>query len=166
MKKSLKTFIFIFIGSLLITSCNSGDNSSTDTDSTVAVSSISLDKSSEVVLIGNTLQLTATINPSNASDKSVTWSSDNTNIVTVSSSGLVTAVDYGHANITVSTTDGGKTAVCQIIVPRKNTGVLDTSFDTDGIVTSNGGIGITPWAFGQKNLCRFIGKYICCRKSI
>lgn len=82
----------------------------------VHVSSVSLDKNSITLEEGETEQLTETVLPSNATDKSVTWSSSNTSVATVSSSGLVTAVSHGSATITVTTTDGNKTATCSVTV--------------------------------------------------
>ncbi|MEL7569205.1 MAG: fibronectin type III domain-containing protein, partial [Eubacteriaceae bacterium] len=80
------------------------------------VTGISLNTSSEELEIGNQLQLTPTVLPANASDTSVTWTSSNTSIATVSNTGLVTAVRSGEAQITVTTSDGEKTAVCDVKV--------------------------------------------------
>ena len=66
---------------------------------------------------GQTLQLTATVTPDNATNKSVTWSSSNTAVATVSSTGLVTAVSNGTATITAKAADGSnKTATCAVTV--------------------------------------------------
>ena len=67
--------------------------------------------------IGDTVQLTAVVQPSDATDKSVTWSSDN-EAATVDETGLVTAVAAGTAMITVTTTDGGFTDSIAITVVR------------------------------------------------
>ena len=83
---------------------------------TIAVSGVSLDKTSLSMIVGDTQLLTASVTPENATDKSVVWSSSNTNVATVSSSGLVTAKMVGAAVITVSTKDGAKTATCSISV--------------------------------------------------
>lgn len=88
----------------------------TVTEATVSVTGVSLDKTSLSLIIGNTQLLTANVIPENATDKSVVWSSSNTNVATVSSSGLVTAKKVGTAIITVSTNDGAKTATCSISV--------------------------------------------------
>jgi uncharacterized protein YjdB len=84
--------------------------------STVSVTGVSLDKTSLTMTVGATAQLTATVTPSNATNKSVTWSSDNTAVATVDASGKVTAVAPGTATITVKTADGGKTATCMVTV--------------------------------------------------
>ena len=80
------------------------------------VASVSLDKTSITLTVGETQTLTATITPDNASDKSVTWSSSDATVATVDQDGKVTAVKAGNATITVTTTDGGKTATCTVTV--------------------------------------------------
>ena len=82
----------------------------------VAVTGVSLDKTSATLDIDDTLTLNATVNPSNADNKNVTWSSSDNSIATVSSSGVVTAVSSGTATITVTTEDGNFTATCAITV--------------------------------------------------
>ncbi|KAA3656492.1 MAG: hypothetical protein DWQ10_15280, partial [Calditrichaeota bacterium] len=90
-----------------------------NTNCTDDLSVVDVSISPEYVLLdkaGDTQQLTAEIYPSNAADKSVTWSSDNPDVATVSSTGLVTAVADGKAKITVRTTDGDKTASISVSV--------------------------------------------------
>lgn len=60
--------------------------------------------------------MTATVTPNNATNKSVTWSSSNASVATVSSSGVVTAASKGTAVITVTTTDGNYKATCTVTV--------------------------------------------------
>lgn len=158
MKRKFIVLLLLVVGVFGCSENKSSNDSQSTEDSIIPITDVSLDKISEVVLKGNTLQLNVTVIPDNATDKSVIWSSTNVSSVAVSENGLVTAIDYGHANITVTTSDGNKTDVCQIIVPRENTGSLDTSFDTDGIVNSNGGIGTTPRAFGKKIYVDSTGK--------
>lgn len=83
---------------------------------TVSVTGVSLNKSSASIVAGKTETLTATVAPSNATNKSVTWTSSNTNVATVSNTGVVTARAQGTATITVKTVDGNKTATCKVIV--------------------------------------------------
>jgi uncharacterized protein YjdB len=64
--------------------------------------------------------LTATIEPANATNKGVTWASDNPDVATVDNNGKVTAVALGMAKITVTTADGGKTAFCWVKVVASN----------------------------------------------
>jgi len=85
-------------------------------DLVVNAPGVSLDSATATVDVGATTQLTATIAPENATDKSVTWSSSDDAIATVSSSGLVTGVAEGTVTITVTTTDGSKTATADITV--------------------------------------------------
>lgn len=63
-----------------------------------------------------TADLTATVEPYDATDKTVTWQSSNTAVATVDTSGKVTAVGNGTAVITATTTDGGRTASCTVTV--------------------------------------------------
>jgi len=86
------------------------------TPTTVDVTGVSLNKTTTTLTVGDTETLTATVSPDGATDKTVTWSSDNTNVATVDPNGLVTAVGAGNANITVTTTDGSKTASCAVTV--------------------------------------------------
>lgn len=65
---------------------------------------------------GETLQLTATIYPDSATNKTVTWKSSDEKVATVDESGLVTAVGNGTADITATTEDGNYTATCQVTV--------------------------------------------------
>ena len=65
---------------------------------------------------GETLQLTATIYPDSATNKTVTWKSSDEKVATVDESGLVTAVGNGTANITATTEDGNFKATCQVTV--------------------------------------------------
>ena len=81
----------------------------------INVENVTLNSQNEELKIGDTVTLVATITPSNATNKNVTWSSDNTNVATVNN-GVVRAVGEGKANITVTTVDGNKTAVCEITV--------------------------------------------------
>lgn len=84
---------------------------------TVSVNGVSLDVASHTFnAVGETLQLNATVSPSNATDKGVAWTSSNTSVATVSSTGLVKAVGAGTTVITVTTNDGSKTATCAVTV--------------------------------------------------
>ena len=77
---------------------------------------VSLNKSNATVTKGNTEQLVATVSPSNATNKNVSWLSSNPSIATVNSTGLVTALNPGITAVTVSTVDGNKMATCMITV--------------------------------------------------
>jgi glucosylceramidase len=83
---------------------------------TIPVASVAINPTSVSVGAGGTTQLNATVAPSNASNKNVTWTSSNNSVATVNASGLVTGVASGTATITVKTVDGLKTATSTITV--------------------------------------------------
>ena len=84
--------------------------------SVIHVNGITLNKTSLNMTKGDTQQLSATITPSNAYNKSVIWSSDNENVAQVSSNGKITAKGKGTTIITVKSADGGHTATCEVVV--------------------------------------------------
>ena len=84
---------------------------------TVNVTGVSLAPSTlSFDTIDDTAELTATVTPASATDKSVTYESSNTSVATVSVAGVVTAKGNGTAIITVTTTDGDFTDVCAVTV--------------------------------------------------
>lgn len=82
----------------------------------VNVTGVKLDKSTLSLEEGATGNLVATVEPSTATDKTVTFASSDKEIATVDNKGKVTAVKPGDADITVTTKDGSKTAVCDVTV--------------------------------------------------
>ncbi len=82
----------------------------------VAVTGVSLDKTALSLNKGGTYTLAATVKPSNATNKDVSWSSSDTAVAKVSSAGKVTAAGAGTCTITVKTKDGGFTAKCKVTV--------------------------------------------------
>ena len=95
------------------------------TNPTIGVIGVELNKTSATLTVGNTETLTATVTPDNATNKSVTWTSSDTAVATVEN-GVVTAIAAGNATITVTTTDGSKTAACAVTV-----NVADTDSGND-----------------------------------
>ena len=97
-----------------------GTNLSATCEVTVAIpvpaTGITLNKTTHTFNAANqTVTLTATVTPTNATNKNVTWTSSDTNVATVSNTGVVTAVADGTATITATTTDGTSiTATCQV----------------------------------------------------
>ncbi len=81
----------------------------------VPVTSVTLDKTELTLAEGGTATLTATVEPADATNKNVTWSSDKPAVATVEG-GTVTARGAGEATITVTTEDGEKTATCTVTV--------------------------------------------------
>ena len=90
----------------------------------VAVTGVTLDKTSAQVALNGTTQLTATVAPEDATNKNVTWSSSNTSVATVDQTGKVTGKALGSATITVTTEDGSKTATCTVTVVQQKTYVI------------------------------------------
>ena len=80
------------------------------------VTEVKLDKTNLSLEVGDTATLTATVEPDEASNKNVTWSSDGTSVATVDDTGKVTAISVGSATITATTQDGNKTATCTVTV--------------------------------------------------
>ncbi|MDE5850668.1 MAG: FIVAR domain-containing protein [Muribaculaceae bacterium] len=103
----------------------------------VAVTGISLDKSDEIVTVGETLTLKATVAPANATDSDVIWSSSNPKVASVDENGVVTALEVGKAVITASC--GEFTAKCTV---KCHSTVGDANWDgkitvTDAVHISN-----------------------------
>ncbi len=111
----------------------------------INVSAVTLDIVESELLVGATVQLTATVDPENATDKSVEWSSTDDNVATVVD-GLVTAVAPGEATITAEA--GGMFATCEItVVAPANVGdyyYSDGSYSTE-LDSSKQVIGIVFW---------------------
>lgn len=109
---------------------------------TVAVTGVSLDKDSlSFTGTGSSQTLTATASPSNATNKTVTWSSSNTSVATVSN-GVVKAVGFGTATITAKS-NNGKTASCKVTVnPIQPTGIKATP-ETSTLYGLNGTVKLT-----------------------
>lgn len=80
------------------------------------VTSVKLNAKSKVLYNGKATTLKATVSPSNASNKAVTWKTSNSKVATVNAKGIVTAKKPGYAYITVTTKDSKKTARCKVTV--------------------------------------------------
>ncbi len=91
---------------------------------TTAVTQVALNKTELSLTVGAEETLTATVSPDDATDKSVTWSSSDESIATVSAAGKVTAVAVGSATVTVKTTDGSKEATCAVTVTEATPGTV------------------------------------------
>ena len=102
---------------------------------TVPVASVSLSQGSVSLEPGETVNLTATVAPDNATDKNVTWSTSNQAVATVSN-GAVTAVGEGSATITA--TAGGKSGTCSVSVKKKNVAVVSVELDKTDVELEEG----------------------------
>jgi RHS repeat-associated protein len=104
----------------IVSEGSSGNGSITTTITgsiNVPVTGVSLNQTNlSLTATNRTAQLTATVSPSNATNQTVTWSSSNSAVATVSNSGLVTAKTEGTATITATTADGNRTATCATTV--------------------------------------------------
>ena len=92
-------------------------------DSTVRVQSITLDQQNQKKIVGTTFQLTVTFDPVNATNKNITWESDNSVVATVYSYGLIKTAGAGIATITATSGDGNKKATTRVTV--NNPGAVD-----------------------------------------
>ena len=95
----------------------------------VKVESVSLNSTSMTMVEGDSQSLTATVSPSNADNKKVSWSSSNSSVASVDDRGTVTAIAPGTATITAKTEDGGKTATCSVTVNSRVIAVESVSLD-------------------------------------
>jgi hypothetical protein len=115
------------------------------------VESITLNRDSVTLLPGDSETLRATVYPANATDKTLTWVSNNGN-VTVNDAGLITPVLFGDSIITVSATDGsGETAICTVLYkpfpPQVRIDRSNLTFSDDGfaIFTDADGSALLSW---------------------
>ena len=129
---------FLSCTSLLVVGC-------TEAPMSVPVSGVTLDTELMELMKGETALLNATVSPSNATNKKLLWSSSNSSIVTVSE-GVVNALKPGSAKVTVKTDDGGKIAICEVIVKSNDAG--ENEGNNDG---NEGGevAGPLTWSLGS-----------------
>ncbi|WP_238322988.1 S-layer homology domain-containing protein [Gorillibacterium massiliense] len=103
----------------------------------IAVTGVSIDSSDATMVIGETKTLTATVLPSNATNNKVTWTvaDGSTNVITVSQTGVVTAVGKGTKNVKVVTDDGSKTNQIAITVVGQEQAIF-TAIEKDYLGTN------------------------------
>jgi len=94
----------------------------------VPVQGVRLNKASLTLTVGKNEKIVATIEPDNATNKAMTWESDNESVATVSDKGVISAKASGTALITVTTEDGNKTASCTVTVTEKKESFFVTFF--------------------------------------
>ena len=113
----------------------------------VHATGVTLDKTLASVKQGKTITLTATVEPADAVNKNVTWSSNDASVATVNN-GVVTGVATGNAKITVTTEDGSHTASCTVTVTTSLPPVLIADFNDiaslDGTISPHYPNGVTP----------------------
>lgn len=111
------------------------------TTSQIKVTGITLNSSSMTLLPGETSQLTETITPADAYDKTVVWASSATSVATVTETGLITAIANGITTITATTNDGARTATCEVRVAKYNLhGIItgDLTIEENSVVSVSG----------------------------
>jgi len=114
----------------------------TVTSNTVPTTGVAVTPTSASVNVGATTSLVATVAPSNATNKSVTWSSSNPSIATVNGAGVVTGVAAGSATITATTANGGFTASSTItVVGGGNTGTPCANPTNAALPLTQNGVG-------------------------
>ncbi|HOO70678.1 MAG TPA: Ig domain-containing protein [Spirochaetota bacterium] len=111
----------------------------------IAVTGVSLNTTSASIAISDTEQLVATITPGNASNKSVTWSSDDPDIASVTDGGLVTGVSEGTTTIYVTTVDGGFSAECDVTVSP----AVETTWVYDFMAEGDQDVYGTDWFYSE-----------------
>ena len=98
----------------------------------IVVSGITLDKTELALIVGDAaVQLKATVAPDNATDKTVTWTSDKPAVATVDATGKVTAVAEGEATITAKA--GDKTATCKVTVCDADSATIDVTLSEEDL---------------------------------
>lgn len=102
----------------------------------IEVSSVTLSQSTAEMIEGETVQLFATVLPSDATDKTVIWASSKQSVATINASGVVTAVAEGESTITASA--GGKTANCKVTVQKKTIEVASVTLDCTSVTLELG----------------------------
>ena len=125
MSSTAKALLVSLLRKALYSSEQSADISALEvaleTGDPVSVTGVSVSPTTGSIAYGeSTLTIKATVTPSNATNKAVTWTSSNENVATVSVKGVVTAVSAGTATITATTMDGGFAATCTVTVTVEN----------------------------------------------
>ena len=125
-----------------------GNNGNTKT--TVAVKSVTLDQTTLTKAVGDdAVTLTATVDPTDASDKTVTWKSSDASIAAVDANGKVTFEAAGTATITATATNGtedtadDKTATCEVTISAKKVNVESVKLDQPTLTATVGDAAVT-----------------------
>ena len=108
----------------------------------VAVTGVTVNKSSVNLAIGDTTTLTATVLPADATDKSVKWSSSNKAVATIDGNGLVTAISVGQVTVTVTTNDGNFRAFCTVKV-------MASALQPTGVILDKSTMSLQLYGSGQ-----------------
>lgn len=109
----LKSLVFVCVWTIMFgtVSCSDDDKS----DGSIAVSAIAVTPATALVKVGESVTLSVSITPDDATDKTIIWSSSDEKVATVEA-GKVTGVAEGSTTITATAKDGGKTSTCTVTV--------------------------------------------------
>ena len=122
---------------ITVTTVNAGETATCEVTVTepeiISVKGVTLNKTNLAMEKGEAEVLTATLNPTNSTNKNVTWTSSNENVAVVNQNGRVTAIGEGTTTITVRTADGGYTASCNIRVSLPSTKVTGVVLNKTGV---------------------------------
>lgn len=119
--------------------------------SNATLTSLTMTKERVTLTEGDSIVLTVTTAPEYAADHSVTWSSSDTTIATVDSTGMVKAIAAGSATITATANDAsGLTATCKITVKKGEAGIFNTATSTMSVQSRGGLIIIDGLAEGTE----------------
>ena len=141
--KSLFAVLVALICAVVVTSCEDPLSKS------IPVNSVNLSTSAAELTEGESLTLTATVLPENATNKNVTWTSSNTDVASVTN-GTVTALKPGTSTITVTTEDGQKTASCVVTVVARVYPVASVALDkTSAELTEGESLTLTATIFPE-----------------
>ena len=116
-----------------VVAVNSIGTAAVDDPDVVEVTDIKINQSSAVLLIGNALELSANVLPSDATNKNIIWTSSKKSVATVDSNGVVTPVSKGNVWIIATSEDGGFNAICNVTVKRRE---FTVTWNVDGTKTS------------------------------
>ena len=120
----MKKFLLFCFASVCLLACEK-------TKEEIPVSSVSINQPSAEMIEGETVQLKATVLPTDATDKTVEWSSSKQSVATISDKGLVTAIAEGTSTITASA--GGKSASCVVTVSKRVIEVTSVTLNKESL---------------------------------
>ena len=159
--KGIKVFsLLLALGTnLMFAGCQITGSNDPGSGDGINVTGLTLNSTSTVIHVDETFQLVPAISPSDATDKRVTWASDNPGVATVNASGLVTGVSSGAAAVTATTGDVNFTATCSVTVTANS---KSSNADAGAIILSSGTLtpgfaaGITEYTVTVDNALTFV----------
>ncbi len=125
----MKKYLLFCIALLCLLACKKGKEE-------IPVESVTIIQPATEIIEGETIQLTATVKPDDATDKTVEWASSKQSVATITDKGLVTAIASGSSTITA--TAGGKTAACRITVSKKVIEVTSVTLNKEALELTEG----------------------------